>query len=676
MATFPVFAPDGSIRAIPQHQLQAALSSGGKNAVQMKDPQGILRYIPEDQVQAATNAGGTLAHGSVSGPLNPPSVPKPAPPLPLMTNDQLAQQPNDSDEAVGEGANRITARDQDLVSGIQKGFLNLPGIRGRLGSYLEPANPAESVGKMGAETAEFAAPGGAISSAGKAVDAATATYPTALRLAARMAARGAMEGGSGAAISKLQGGNAGPAGVVGAVGGAAGPALEEAIPAIQGALKSSAIGQYSKFLNPTRITTKNITSKIVPELLERKQMATSPSALADTAAGKADEVGAQIDQAVSNFKPPTKATPNIKGLLPSPKVDIPTDVSRLSGTQEGGAIDAGSRSFLRQTPAVKPDPGIGTSAATVPDSVFGPKTVRDVQYLSGGAHPELSGEMNNPSVLSTRDPAALKATRDRLSAVVNSDSFAAMPKGEQDAYTSKLSQLTDVLKPGVALPKASQSAQSVIDHLENYKQGFKVNGVEVNPDAVKHASDLQDTIRQLGPDVSYQSLNRVRQILDKQVSRSGAYAGKSLSEGSQLDTMKEAANAIRGELAKQSPDIAKLNAEYTFWRRVGDVAGQTAQRQTGQQGPLARIFAPILGAAAGMSHGGDVFSAVKGAAALTVANEIIHHPAFRTFSAVQMNSLAKAIAAGDVQGVAKLATRLGTSAASQTGGNSSPASTP
>ena len=60
MSTAPIFAPDGTVRQIPQDSLQDALSAGGKRATLMTDPTGTLRYIPEDQVNAAMQAGGKL----------------------------------------------------------------------------------------------------------------------------------------------------------------------------------------------------------------------------------------------------------------------------------------------------------------------------------------------------------------------------------------------------------------------------------------------------------------------------------------------------------------------------------------------------------------------------------------------------------------------------------------
>ena len=60
MSTAPIFAPDGTVRQIPQENSQDALSAGGKRAVQMTDPSGTLRFIPEDQVPQAMQAGGKL----------------------------------------------------------------------------------------------------------------------------------------------------------------------------------------------------------------------------------------------------------------------------------------------------------------------------------------------------------------------------------------------------------------------------------------------------------------------------------------------------------------------------------------------------------------------------------------------------------------------------------------
>src|SRR5580692_6293527 len=60
MSSFPMFAPDGSVRQVPAEQLTDALNAGGKRAVQMTDPSGTLRYVPEDQVNTAMQSGGKV----------------------------------------------------------------------------------------------------------------------------------------------------------------------------------------------------------------------------------------------------------------------------------------------------------------------------------------------------------------------------------------------------------------------------------------------------------------------------------------------------------------------------------------------------------------------------------------------------------------------------------------
>lgn len=207
-------------------------------------------------------------------------------------------------------------------------------------------------------------------------------------------------------------------------------------------------------------------------------------------------------------------------------------------------------------------------------------------------------------------------------------------------------------------------AKPVLDALEKYKQSYVVNGVPVNEAAVSNAQKLQDMVGALGPDISYQSLNRVRQILDKSVAQGGGYVGKTLADGATIDAQREAANAIRRELSRQSPDIAKINAEFHFWRQVEDVIGATNERKVGQQGGLSRVLGPIIGAGGGFAHGGPE-GAAAGASLVYIANEAVRSPLWRTASAVVKDRLANAIAKGDVSGAAIVLGRLG--AASQSG---------
>jgi hypothetical protein len=197
-----------------------------------------------------------------------------------------------------------------------------------------------------------------------------------------------------------------------------------------------------------------------------------------------------------------------------------------------------------------------------------------------------------------------------------------------------------------AIPQAKQLAiQPVVDALEKYKQEGTVDGVMVDPDLVERATQLQDIVQEFGPDISYESLNRVRRIWDAKVVRAGGYVGKSLADGSMMDAMREGANAIRSELAKDRPDIAKLNKEYSFWSNVQQVAGDTLQRRNGQEGALMPKLAGIGGAATGHTPMG---------VAMYALGRVIQSPRWRTISAITKNQIANAIARGDASGLTKL----------------------
>lgn len=205
-------------------------------------------------------------------------------------------------------------------------------------------------------------------------------------------------------------------------------------------------------------------------------------------------------------------------------------------------------------------------------------------------------------------------------------------------------------------------ATPLLDALEDYKAQFKVGKIVVNRPAVAAAEDLQRIVKQLGNNgslekVSFQSLRKLRQILDSNVAHAKGYAGKTLKEGSALDTQKELANAIRGELAKKSPELAKVNAEYSFWKNVDKVVGDTVERTKGQSGGLEKGIATAGGVAGGLAHGGPAGAILYGVMARQF-QRIISSPGWKMVSATQKARLADMLAAGQVEDAAFLAGAL------------------
>lgn len=402
--------------------------------------------------------------------------------------------------------------------------------------------------------------------------------------------------------------------------------------------QKSAEAGYSKFLNPTTKPTKFTTRQVVPELLDRGVTATSPAALATKAYANAEPIGAEIGHAVDALppfqKPPITAPYR---LLPAAPTEVPLAAS-APGRMPGALMPAGM--------------------PPIPESAFDPEA--RIAAGDSGISPIRLTDATTPDA-----PWRYSTTGPRT----GTPEVPPAPQSEQGMMVTRDPAIANQFQTPTArqLPK---EAQRVVDRLEQYKSNASVNGVPVDAAAVTHAGELQDLVRALGPDVSPQSLNRLRQIWDDKVAQGGGYAGKTLAEGSMIDAQKEGADAIRGVFAEDHPDIAKLNAEFHFWRGVGDVASATEKRQTGQQGPLARIFAPIIGAsgfgAAGLIHGGGVEGAIGaalGSATMLAASEAIRSPYFRTLSAVQKAALADAISKMDVPTIKAISQEAATTGA-------------
>jgi hypothetical protein len=219
-----------------------------------------------------------------------------------------------------------------------------------------------------------------------------------------------------------------------------------------------------------------------------------------------------------------------------------------------------------------------------------------------------------------------------------------------------------------AIPQGQRvDTAPILRHLEDAKQAFVVDGVVHDAEAVARFEGLQKTIAEYGPDISFRSLRRVRQVYDKTVAQARGFHGKTLAEGSTIEAKRELANAIRGELAKSSPDLAKVNKEYSFWANVEKVMDDTIVRTQGQSKPLGEqiVRAAAIAGGLGGTAMGSGGTAVPLAVALAAVNKLIRTPAWNTVSAGTKWQLADHIAAGRFEQAAALASRASAGAASQ-----------
>lgn len=195
-------------------------------------------------------------------------------------------------------------------------------------------------------------------------------------------------------------------------------------------------------------------------------------------------------------------------------------------------------------------------------------------------------------------------------------------------------------------PKTPLSVGPVLKALQESKKAFMVPGKKViaEPKAIQAIEQIEGVVKELGPKVSFESLRGLRQIWDKSVAKSKGFL---MDEASNFSVMakREASNAIRKEIAKKFPDLAKVNAEYSFWKNVDDVIGSTVQRTAGQGSGLADKVATAAGAASGLVRGG-VSQAAQTALVFNALSKAINSTAWKTFSAVQKNKLADSLAKG------------------------------
>ena len=298
--------------------------------------------------------------------------------------------------------------------------------------------------------------------------------------------------------------------------------------------------------------------------------------------------------------------------------------------------------------------------------------------LAGARHVKLGAQkLKIPAALQRSAKAqygqALRATKETM----KRRSTRVVPKLIERGATGSRAKLlkTAEAKAGKALEELKEAEaripagtkvkiEPVIDFLEKKKESLigarTAEGIIGNETGVKYLTRLQEQIIDLGDDVPYETLVRVRRVLDREVSEAGGFFGKSLKDASKLSAKQEAANSIRRELGKARPDIARINAEFSLWKTTGEILEETARRTQGQASPLGQQIAQAAGGAGGLAvggatlgTGGAIGGAVGGALLFKGIKALVQSPTWKTVSAVKKNRLADAIISGRSDLVAK-----------------------
>jgi len=157
-------------------------------------------------------------------------------------------------------------------------------------------------------------------------------------------------------------------------------------------------------------------------------------------------------------------------------------------------------------------------------------------------------------------------------------------------------------------------------------------------------------------EIPIRTLRELRQYWDEVADKSGAFTKRpnELADWARGRAARYGGDAVRAELAQATPNLTALNQEFSFWRRVGDVAEETVARRTGQQKPLTRQLMRAAGVGAGTAAGsaaggvvGGGLGAVLGGVGMEALQTMVSSPAWRTIAAVNKDRLANALAAAD-----------------------------
>jgi len=206
------------------------------------------------------------------------------------------------------------------------------------------------------------------------------------------------------------------------------------------------------------------------------------------------------------------------------------------------------------------------------------------------------------------------------------------------------------------IPTTTIGTKSIIDAIEATKSKFTIKGVVVEPEKIKVADDLIAIVKEFGDELEADNIIQLRRVWDEVIDEAGKGFGLEAKETAKLKVKKVATNKIRDELAKEFPDLAKINKEFSFWNNVKKTIGETIERTSGKKS-FSEQQAGRLGAGAGFIKGGIEDAVLIGVAAKNFV-KLTNSTAWKTISAKKKMQLAEAIESGNAGKVAEVIKRL------------------
>ena len=142
----------------------------------------------------------------------------------------------------------------------------------------------------------------------------------------------------------------------------------------------------------------------------------------------------------------------------------------------------------------------------------------------------------------------------------------------------------------------------------------------------------------------------IKKRWDDIVSQSGLYgrhADANPTDRAAAWVIREGANSMRKLISEKSPTLAKLNAEFSFWKGLEDVSAATALRTQAQGPSMTQTLTGGFGAIVGASSG-NVIEGFLGGAGVAALSSLLRSSYFRSRVAGPLKvRLADALSSGD-----------------------------
>jgi len=236
-------------------------------------------------------------------------------------------------------------------------------------------------------------------------------------------------------------------------------------------------------------------------------------------------------------------------------------------------------------------------------------------------------------------------------------------------------------KIDAAIASQGPAANNLIDvkpivaSLDKRIQDFTVDG-KVIPTAaskVAHLEQLRDYLKNdVGNTATFSDLKRIRDDFYRAADAAKGYQGPDVNVPDVGWAAREAGSAIRQQFAKDRPELVAPNADYTFYKRLGDVLDPTLGRPK-------NVTSVPTGVTGGLSTAGAVVGQamsnvpiLRGASALLFSRilpalkEAQNSPAWQLASASKKMAIADALDAGKIGTAQKLLVNLAASAPRKT----------